>query len=117
LQAGIVAHQKGYSIDPVSLSFIFKHKKQELYDPTDPTNRTFLKCKKTKAIEDKRTVAATREELKSWYVKCKQELYEKYDIRFNWQVVNMDETMAAVFVILFLVSLFCFISLIMYLYS
>ena len=69
-----------------------------------------LKARKLLRIEEKREVAATREKMLSWYEGSVLNIYEKYGIKFNWQIWNMDETMAALLVSLNLQTNMCFLK-------
>ncbi len=90
-----MAYQKGLGkLDATSLSFVYNNL-DKLHDPTCREKMIPLKKRKVLQIEDKRVVAATRDDYSNWFTNCKEFLYKEYNIVHDWQIANMDETYAA----------------------
>jgi hypothetical protein len=93
-----VLRQKGLGTGQ-SVSETYVHgldKREQLFDPDNPCRKR--KRRKQKVIEEVRTLATSRKSMKKWYMEEKVKIYEELNIKENWQVWNMDETMAALFV-------------------
>ena len=83
--------------ESVSLTFVHNlDKREQLFDPDNPSQKR--QRRKQKVIEEVRTLATSRSSMQKWYEEEKLKVYRDLKIEHDWQVWNMDETMAALYV-------------------